>query len=111
MDGGWEPGEPEARALSAAGFPIYTPPDADRPRLIPLTDIKYVVIGSVEDPNLELAPGDKAVARRAILRSRDGEWIPAYMDPSQVNDGVGGAVNIRLAGRQRVIPGARSSRA
>src|SRR5207253_360220 len=73
MDGGLETGESEARALSAAGFPIYTPPDADRPRLIPLTDIKYVVIGSVEDPNLESDPGDKAVARRAILRFREGK--------------------------------------
>src|SRR6059058_2618253 len=111
MEGGLEVGESEARALSAAGFPIYTPPDADRPRLIPLTDIKYVVIGSVEDPNLESDPGDKAVARRAILRFRDGEWIPAYMDPSQVNDGVGVAVKIRLSERQRVIPAVASSRA
>src|SRR5881398_2085715 len=111
MEGGLENGESEARALSAAGFPIFTQADPDRPRLIPLTDIKYVVIGSVEDPNLESDPGDKAVARRAILRFRDGEWIPAYMDPSQVNDGVGVAVKIRLAERQRVIPAVASSRA
>ncbi len=103
MDGGLENGESEARALSAAGFPIFTQADPDRPRLIPLTDIKYVVLGSVEDPNLEDDPGDKAAGRKAILRFRDGEWIPAYMDPSQVNDGVGLAVKIRLTERQRVI--------
>jgi pilus assembly protein CpaF len=111
MDGGLETGESEARALSAAGFPIYTPPDADRPRLIPLADIKYVVLGSVEDPELEADPGEKATVRKAILRFRDGEWIPAYMDPSQVNDGVGLAVRIRLTERQRVIPAVAASRA
>src|SRR5216684_1407549 len=111
MDGGLEKGESEARALSAAGFPIFTQADPDRPRLIPLTDIKYVVLGSVEDPNLEADPGDKATARKAILRFRDGEWIPAYMDPSQANDGVGLAVKIRLTERQRVIPAVASSRA
>src|SRR5439155_1601593 len=83
MEGGLENGESEARALSAAGFPIFTQADPDRPRLIPLADIKYVVLGSVEDPNLEADPGDKAEGRKAILRFRDGEWIPAYMDPSQ----------------------------
>ena len=111
MDGGLETGESEARALSAAGFPIYTTADPDRPRLIPLSDIKYVVLGSVEDPALEPDPGDKASARKAILRFRDGEWIPAYMDPSQANDGVGLAVKIRLTERQRVIPAVAASRA
>src|SRR6266480_229803 len=111
MEGGLENGESEARALSAAGFPIFTQADPDRPRLIPLADIKYVVLGSVEDPNLEDDPGDKASGRKAILRFRDGEWIPAYMEPSQVNDGVGLAVKIRLAERQRVIPAVASSRA
>jgi pilus assembly protein CpaF len=111
MEGGLEKGESEARALSAAGFPIFTQADPDRPRLIPLADIKYVVLGSVEDPNLEADPGDKATARKAILRFRDGEWIPAYMDPSQANDGVGLAVKIRLTERQRVIPAVASSRA
>src|SRR5438067_9692134 len=111
MDAGLENGESEARALSAAGFPIFTQADPDRPRLIPLTDIKYVVLGSVEDPNLEADPGDKATARKAILRFRDGEWIPVYMDPSQANDGVGLAVKIRLTERQRVIPAVASSRA
>ncbi|HLZ94702.1 MAG TPA: ATPase, T2SS/T4P/T4SS family, partial [Candidatus Dormibacteraeota bacterium] len=111
MDGGLEAGESEARALSAAGYPLYTPPDADRPRLIPLNDIKYVVIGSVEDSGLEPDPGERATARKAILRFRDGEWIPAYMDPSQASDGVGIAVKIRLTERQRVIPAVASSRA
>ena len=111
MDGGLETGESEARALSGAGFPIFTHADPDRPRLIPLADIKYVVLGSVEDPNLEADPGDKAAGRKAILRFRDGEWIPAYMDPSQANDGVGLAVKIRLTERQRVIPAVASSRA
>jgi len=104
MDGGLETGESEARALSAAGFPIYTPPDADRPRLIPIADIKYIVVGSVDDPNLESDPGDKSTARRAILRFRDGEWIPVYMDPAQANSGVGLAVKMRISDRQRVIP-------
>src|SRR5256714_2384448 len=111
MDAGLENGESEARALSAAGFPIFTQADPERPRLIPLTDIKYVVLGSVEDPNLEADPGDKATARKAILRFRDGEWIPVYMDPSQANDGVGLAVKIRLTERQRVIPAVAASRA
>src|ERR1051326_5563616 len=111
MDGGLETGESEARALSAAGFPIYTTADPDRPRLIQLNDIKYVVLGSVEDLGREPDPGDKATARKAILRFRDGEWIPAYMDPSQVNDGVGLAVKIRLTERQRVIPAVAASRA
>src|SRR5579864_3616565 len=97
MDGGLESGASEARALSPAGYPIYTPPDADRPRLIPINDIKYVVIGSVEDPDLEADPGEKAVARKAIVRFRDGEWIPVYMDPSQASDGVGIAVKMRLS--------------
>src|SRR5438270_2578536 len=111
MDAGLENGESEARALSAAGFPIFTQADPDRPRLIPLADIKYVVLGSVEDPNLEADPGDKATGRKAILRFRDGEWIPVYMDPSQANDGVGCAVKIRLTERQRVIPAVAASRA
>src|SRR4029077_4086536 len=111
MDGGLEVGESEARAISAAGYPIFTPPDADRPRLIPLNDIKYIVIGSVEDPTLEADPGDKSPPRKAILRFRDGEWIPVYMDPSQANDGVGLAVKMRLTERQRVIPAVASSRA
>ena len=111
MDGGLETGASEARALSAAGYPVYVPPDADRPRLIPINDIKYVVIGSTDDPDLEPDPGEKAVARKAILRFRDGEWIPAYMDPSQASDGVGLAVKMRLSDKQRVIPAIASSKA
>ena len=70
MDGGLENGESEARALSAAGFPIFTQADPDRPRLIPLTDIKYVVLGSVEDPNLEDDPRD--VRRSCVSATGSG---------------------------------------
>src|SRR5438270_4846030 len=111
MDGGLENGASEAHALSAAGYPVYIPPDADRPRLIPINDIKYVVVGSVEDPDLEPDPGEKAVARKAIVRFRDGEWIPVYMDPSQASDGVGIAVEMRLSERPRGVPTIASSRA
>jgi pilus assembly protein CpaF len=109
LDGGLEQGESEARALSADGFPIFTPPDSDRARWIPVRDIKYVVIGSVEDPDLEPDPGDKSQARKAILRFRDGEWIAAYMDPGQPPDGAGLAIKIRLTERQRVIPAIAAS--
>ncbi|MEP6751943.1 MAG: ATPase, T2SS/T4P/T4SS family [Candidatus Dormiibacterota bacterium] len=104
LDGGLERGESDARSLSADGFPIYTPPDLDRARWIPVRDIKYVVFGSVEDPDLEADPGEKSQARKAILRFRDGEWIAAYMDPGQPPDGAGLAIKIRLTERQRVIP-------
>ena len=104
LDGGLERGESDARSLSADGFPIYTPPDLDRARWIPVRDIKYVVFGSVDDPDLEADPGEKSQARKAILRFRDGEWIAAYMDPGQPPDGAGLAIKIRLTERQRVIP-------
>ena len=65
LDGGLERGESDARSLSADGFPIYTPPDLDRARWIPVRDIKYVVFGSVEDPDLEADPGEKREARKA----------------------------------------------
>src|SRR5713101_6338693 len=104
LDGGLEDGESDARVLTGEGFPIFTPPDAERARWIPSRDIKYVVLGSVDDPNLESDPGDKTAARRAILRFRDGEWIAAYMDPSQGADGAGLAIKIRLTESQRVIP-------
>jgi pilus assembly protein CpaF len=104
LDGGLEDGESDARVLTGEGFPIFTPPDAERARWIPARDIKYVVLGSVDDPNLESDPGDKTAARRAILRFRDGEWIAAYMDPSQGADGAGLAIKIRLTESQRVIP-------
>jgi pilus assembly protein CpaF len=109
LDGGLEQGESDARGLSADGFPIFTPPDSDRARWIPVRDIKYVVIGSVEDPDLEADPGDKSQARKAILRFRDGEWIAAYMDPGQPPDGAGLAIKIRLTERQRVIPAIAAS--
>jgi pilus assembly protein CpaF len=104
LDGGLERGESDARALSVDGFPIYTPPDLDRARWIPVRDIKYVVFGSVDDPDLEADPGEKSQARKAILRFRDGEWIAAYMDNGQPPDGAGLAIKIRLTERQRVIP-------
>ncbi|HEY2599290.1 MAG TPA: ATPase, T2SS/T4P/T4SS family [Candidatus Dormibacteraeota bacterium] len=104
LDGGLERGESDARSLSPDGFPIYTPPDLDRARWIPVRDIKYVVFGSVEDPDLEADPGEKSQARKAILRFRDGEWIPAYMDADQPRDSAGVAIKIRLTERQRVIP-------
>src|SRR5712664_768737 len=104
LDGGLEDGESDARVLTGEGFPIFTPPDAERARWIPARDIKYVVLGSVDDPNLESDPGDRTAARRAILRFRDGEWIAAYMDPSQGADGAGLAIKIRLTESQRVIP-------
>jgi pilus assembly protein CpaF len=104
LDGGLERGESDARSLSPDGFPIYTPPDLDRARWIPVRDIKYVVFGSVDDPDLEADPGEKSQARKAILRFRDGEWIAAYMDSGQPPDGAGLAIKIRLTERQRVIP-------
>src|ERR1700716_2423830 len=87
LDGGLERGESDSQTLSAEGFPIYTPPDLDRARWIPVRDIKYVVFGSVDDPDLEADPGEKSQARKAILRFRDGEWIAAYMDSGQLPDG------------------------
>src|SRR6202140_4426770 len=104
LDGGLERGESDARSLSADGFPIYTPPDLDRARWIPVRDIKYVVFGSLDDPDLEADPGEKSQARKAILRFRDGELIAAYMDSGQPPDGAGLAIKIRLTERQRVIP-------
>ena len=58
LDGGLEDGESDARILTTEGFPIFTPPDSDRARWIPVRDIKYVVLGSVDDANLEPDPGD-----------------------------------------------------
>jgi pilus assembly protein CpaF len=109
LDGGLEEGASDIRALGPQGYPIYNPPDADRPRWIPSRDIKYVVFGSVEDPNLETDPGDRGTARKAILRFRDGEWIAAYIDPGQPPDSEGVAIKIRLTERQRVIPALAAS--
>ncbi len=111
LDGGLEDGESDARILTSEGFPIYTPPDADRARWIPLRDIKYVVLGSLDDPDLEPDPGDKSPLRKAILRFRDGEWIAAYMDAGQSSDGAGLGIKIRLTERQRVIPAVAASAA
>jgi pilus assembly protein CpaF len=109
LDGGLELGESDSASITGEGFPIYTPPELDRARWIPVRDIKYVVFGSVEDPNLEADPGDKSQARKAILRFRDGDWIAAYMDTGQPQDGAGLAIKIRLAERQRVIPAIAAS--
>jgi pilus assembly protein CpaF len=109
LDGGLEEGESDTRSLLPEGFPIYTAPDFDRARMIPVRDIKYVVFGTVTDPDLEADPGDKAQARKAILRFRDGEWIAAYMENGQTSDGAGLAIKIRLTERQRVIPAVAAS--
>src|SRR5467141_2106091 len=111
LDGGLEDGESDARILTAEGFPIFTPPDSDRARWIPARDIKYVVLGSLDDPDLEADPGDKSSARKSILRFRDGEWIAAYMEDSQSGDSAGLALKIRLTERQRVIPAVAASAA
>jgi len=111
LDGGLEEGGSDVWSLSREGYPIYNPADADRPRWIPARDIKYVVFGSVEDPNLEADPGEKSPARKAILRFRDGEWIAAYIDPGEKPDAEGVAIKIRLTERQRVIPALAASAA
>src|SRR6266849_6246229 len=111
LDGGLEGGESDARVLTSEGFPIFTPPDSDRARWIPARDIKYVVLGSLDDPNLEADPGDKSSARKSILRFRDGEWIAAYMEDGQSGDSSGLAIKIRLTERQRVIPAVAASAA
>src|SRR3989442_1847777 len=111
LDGGLEDGESDARILSTEGFPIFTPPDSDRARWIPARDIKYVVLGSLDDPGLEADPGDKSPARKSILRFRDGEWIAAYMEDSQSGDSSGLAIKIRLTERQRIIPAVAASAA
>jgi pilus assembly protein CpaF len=103
LDGGLEEGDSDSLTFAPDGYPIYNPADADRARWVPVRDIKYVVFGSVEDPNLEADPGDKSQDRKAILRFRDGEWIAAYIDQAQQPDGDGVAIKIRLTERQRVI--------
>jgi pilus assembly protein CpaF len=111
LDGGLEEGDSDARTFSPLGYPIYNPADAERPRWIPGRDIKYVVFGSIDDPNLEADPGDKTQSRKAILRFRDGEWIAAYIEPGQQPDGEGVAIKIRVTERQRVIPAVAASTA
>ncbi|HYR50249.1 MAG TPA: ATPase, T2SS/T4P/T4SS family [Candidatus Eisenbacteria bacterium] len=111
LDGGLEEGASDVQSLSRDGYPIYNPADADRPRWIPARDIKYVVFGSVEDPNLEADPGEKSQSRKAILRFRDGEWIAAYIDSGEKPDTESVAIKIRLTERQRVIPALAASAA
>src|SRR2546427_3178146 len=109
LDGGLEDGESDARSLTSAGFPIYSSGDSQRARMVPTSDIKYVVFGSVDDPTLEPDPGEKSTARKAILRFRDGEWIAAYIEQGVQPDGVGIALKIRLAELQRLIPAVAAS--
>jgi pilus assembly protein CpaF len=109
LDGGLEEGDSDSLTFTPDGYPIYNPADADRARWVPTRDIKYVVFGSVEDPDLEADPGDKSQSRKAILRFRDGEWIAAYIDQGQQPDGEGVAIKIRLTERQRVIPAVAAS--
>ncbi len=111
LDGGLEDGESDSHTLRGDGYPLYSPSDPDRPRLIPIREIKYVVFGSVEDPGLEGDPGDTSTARKAILRFRDGEWIAAYIEQGQQPDGDGIAIKIRMTERQRVIPAIAASAA
>src|SRR5438552_3952651 len=109
LDGGLEDGESEARSLTSAGFPIYSSGDSQRARMVPTSDIKYVVYGSVADPTLEPDPAEKNTSRKAILRFRDGEWISAYIDQGVQPDGEGIAIKIRLAELQRLIPAVAAS--
>src|SRR5438876_5111130 len=109
LDGGLEDGESEARSLTSAGFPIYSSGDSQRARMVPTSDIKYVVFGSVDGPTLEPDPGEKSTSRKAILRFRDGEWIAAYIDQGVQPDGEGIAIKIRLAELQRLIPAVAAS--
>ena len=104
LDGGLEEGESDSRRIVAEGFPVYSAADPSRPRLVPTSDIKYVVFGSVDDPALEPDPGDRSSARKAVLRFRDGEWIAAYIEQGAQPDGDGIAIKIRLPELQRVIP-------
>src|SRR2546425_11174709 len=77
--------------------------------MVPCSDIKYVVFGSVDDPTLEPDPGEKSTSRKAILRFRDGEWISAYIGQGVPPDGEGIAIKIRLAELQRLIPAIAAS--
>src|SRR2546427_902699 len=109
LDGGLEDGESDARALTSEGFPIYSSGDSPRARIVPTSNLQYLVFGSVDDPTLEPDPGEKSTARKAILRFRDGEWIAAYIEQGVQQDGEGIAIKIRLAELQRLIPAVASS--
>ncbi len=97
LDGGLEEGEADARTITSDGFPVFSPADPDRARFIPSRDIKYIVFGIAEDPNLEL------------LRFRDGEWIAAYIEQGVQQEGEGIAIKIRLTELQRLIPAVAAS--
>ncbi|HKW71736.1 MAG TPA: CpaF family protein, partial [Candidatus Dormibacteraeota bacterium] len=104
LDGGLEEGEADTRTITEQGFPMFSAADPERARLVPSRDIKYIVFGSLDDPNqLEADPGDKSPGRKAILRFRDGEWLAAYLEEGP-QPGVGIPIKIRLAELQRVIP-------
>jgi len=109
LDGGLEEGESDARIITSAGFPVYSPSDPERARFIPSRDIKYVVFGSPDDPNLEVDQGDASPARKAILRFHDGEWIAAYIEQGAQPEAEGIAIKIRLAEIQRLIPAVAAS--
>jgi pilus assembly protein CpaF len=109
LDGGLEEGSTDTRTFKPEGYPIYAAADSERPRLIPVRDIKYVVFGSVEDPSLEPDPNDKSTDRKAVLRFRDGEWLAAYIAPGSQPSPDGMAIKIRLPERQRVIPALAAS--
>jgi pilus assembly protein CpaF len=104
LDGGLEDGESDARTIAGEGFPLYSSHEPTRQRFVPTRDIKYVVFGSVDDPNLEPDPGDASTARKAIMRFRDGEWIAAYIEPTDQPFADGVAIKIRLPEVHRVIP-------
>src|SRR5438093_1455849 len=104
LDGGLEDGESDARTIAGEGFPLYATHDPTRQRYVPTRDIKYVVFGTVDDPNLETDPGDASTARKAIMRFRDGEWIAAYIEPALQPYSEGISIKIRLPEVQRVIP-------
>jgi pilus assembly protein CpaF len=104
LDGGLEDGESDARTIAGEGFPLYSVHDPTKQRYVPTRDIKYVVFGSVDDPNLEDDPGDASRARKAIMRFRDGEWIAAYIEPTTQPFADGVAIKIRLPEVHKVIP-------
>ncbi|HET9782746.1 MAG TPA: ATPase, T2SS/T4P/T4SS family, partial [Candidatus Dormibacteraeota bacterium] len=104
LDGGLEDGESDARTITEEGFPLYSTNDPDRKRYIAARDIKYVVFGSVDDPDLEPDPGDESPARKAVMRFKDGEWIAAYVEQSPEPYTFGISIKIRLPELQRVIP-------
>jgi pilus assembly protein CpaF len=104
LDGGLDEGESDARRIAVDGFPVYAGPEATSPRMVPTSDIKYVVFGSVDDPDLEPDPGDGSRERKAVMRFRDGEWIAAYVGQDTQPNGEGIAIKIRLPELQRVIP-------